>query len=73
MSLVATIKGLMQYCWLIDDANYEKWFCSNRKSHKTIKWLKDIGICYAAASPTSFAKEMVLKHVTKPVTSPQGN
>ncbi len=51
----------------------EKRFGSNGKPAKTIEWLTDNGSCYTAAETRSFAKELGLKPVTPPVTSPQLN
>ena len=43
------------------------------KAPKTIEWLTDNGSCYTATETRSFAKELGLKPVTTPVTSPQRN
>ena len=51
----------------------EKRFGSHGKPPKTIEWLTDNGSCYTAAETRSFAKELGLKPVTTPVTSPQSN
>jgi putative transposase len=51
----------------------EKRFGSNGKPPKTIEWLTDNGSCYTAEETRSFAKELGLKPVTTPVTSPQSN
>jgi putative transposase len=51
----------------------EKRFGSNGKPTKTIEWLTDNGSCYTAAETRSFAKQLGLKPVTTPVTSPQSN
>lgn len=49
----------------------EQRFGSNGKPSKTIEWLTDSG--YAAAETRSFAKQLGLKPVATPVTSPQSN
>ena len=51
----------------------EKRFGLIGKPPKTIVWLTDKGICYISAETRSFAKELSLKPVTTPVTSPQSN
>jgi putative transposase len=51
----------------------EKRFGSNGKPTHTIQWLTDNGSCYTAAETRSFAKQLGLKPVTTPVTSPQSN
>jgi putative transposase len=51
----------------------EKRFGSNRKPPKTIEWLTDNDSCYTAIETRGFAKELGLKPVTTPVTSPQSN
>ena len=74
MSWVATTKGID--AGLVGDMMMqavEKRFGSNGKPPKTIEWLTDNGSCYTAAETRSFAKELGLKPVTTPVTSPQSN
>jgi putative transposase len=51
----------------------ENRFGSNGKPPKTIEWLTDNCSCYTASETRSFAKELGLKPVTTPVTSPQSN
>jgi putative transposase len=71
---VATTKGID--AGLIGDLMMqavEKRFGSNDKPSKTIEWLTDNGICYTADETRSFAKELGVKPVTTPVTSPQSN
>ena len=51
----------------------EKRFGSHGKPPKMYYWLTDKGSCYTAAEMRSFAKELGLKPVTTPVTSPQSN
>ena len=51
----------------------EKRFGSTGKPSKTIVWLTDNGSCYTAVENRNFAKELGLKPVTTPVTSPQSN
>ena len=51
----------------------EKRFGSNGKPTRTIEWLTDNGSCYTAAETRSFAKQLGLKPVTTPLTSPQSN
>jgi putative transposase len=74
MSWVATTKGID--AGLVGDLMMqavEKRFGSNGKPPKTIEWLTDNGSCYTAAETRSFAKQIGLKPVTTPVTSPQSN
>jgi putative transposase len=74
MSWVATTKGID--AGLVGDLMMqavEKRFGSNGKPSKTIEWLIDNGSCYTAAETRSFAKELGLKPVITPVTSPQSN
>ena len=74
MSCVATTKGID--AGLVGDfmmQAVEKRFGSNGKPSKTIEWLTDNGSCYTAAETRSFAKELGLKPVTTPLTSPQSN
>ena len=74
MSWVATTKGID--AGLVGDLMMqavEKRFGSNGKPAKTIEWLTDNGSCYTASETRSFAKELGLKPVTTPVTSPQSN
>ena len=74
MSWVATTKGID--AGLVGDLMMhavEKGFGSHGKPHKTIEWLTDNGSCYTAAETRSFAKQLGLKPVTIPVTSPQSN
>ena len=74
MSWVATTKGID--AGLVGDLMMqavEKRFGSNGKPPKTIEWLTDNGSCYTATETRSFAKELGLKPVTTPVTSPQSN
>ena len=49
------------------------WADLRKSPPKTIEWLTDNGSCYTAAETRSFAKELGLKPVTTPVTSPQSN
>jgi putative transposase len=74
MSWVATTKGID--AGLIGDLMMqvvEKRFGSNGKPPQTIEWLTDNDSCYTTAETRSFAKELSLKSVTMPVTSPQSN
>jgi len=74
LSWVATTKGID--AGLVGDLMMhavEKRFGSNGKPSKTIEWLTDNGSCYTAAETRSFSKELGLKPVTTPVTSPQSN
>ncbi len=74
MSWVATTKGID--AGLIGDLmmqTVEKRFGSNGKSTKTIEWLTDNGSCYTSAETRSFAKQLGLKPVTTPMTSPKSN
>ncbi len=74
MSWVATTKGID--AGLVGDLMIqavEKRFGSNGKPPHTIEWLTDNGSCYTAEETRSFANQLGLKHVTKPVTSPQSN
>ena len=71
MSWVATTKGIDAA--LVGDLMMqavEKRFGSNSKPPKTIEWLTDNGSCYTAAETRSFARQLGLKPVTTPVTSP---
>ena len=72
MSWVDTTKGID--AGLVGDLMMqvvEKRFGSNGKQPQTIEWLTENGSCYTAAETRSFAKELGLKLVTTPVTSPQ--
>jgi putative transposase len=74
MSWVATTKGIDAA--LVGDLMMqavEKRFGSNGKPPQTIEWLTDNGSCYTAAETRSFARQLGLKPVTTPVTSPQSN
>ena len=74
MSWVATTKGIDAA--LVGDLMMqavEKRFGSNGKPPKTIEWLTDNGSCYTAAETRSFARQLGLKPITTPVTSPQSN
>ena len=74
MSWVATTKGI--YSGLVGDLIMqaaEKRFGSNGNLSKPIEWLIDSGSCYSVTETISFAKEMGLKLVRTPVTSPQIN
>ena len=74
MSWVATTKGIDAA--LVGDLimqAVESRFGPNTKPHKPIEWLTDNGSCYTAAETRSFAKQLGLKPVTTPVTSPQSN
>jgi putative transposase len=51
----------------------ERRFGTSETPTKPIEWLTDNGSCYTAAETKSFAKLLVLKPVTIPVTSPQSN
>ena len=51
----------------------ENRFGLDGKPPKPIEWLTDNGSCYTAAETRSFAKQLGLKPVTTPVTSPQSN
>jgi putative transposase len=51
----------------------ENRFGPNCKPPKPIEWLTDNGSCYTAAETRRFAKQLGLKPVTTPVTSPQSN
>ena len=74
MSWVATTKGIDAA--LVGDLMMqavESRFGPNGKPPKPIEWLTDNGSCYTAAQTRSFAKQLGLKPVTTPVTSPQSN
>ena len=74
MSWVATTKGIDAA--LVGDLMMqavEKRFGSNGKPPQTIEWLTDNGSCYTATETRSFARQLGLKPVTTPVTSPQSN
>ncbi len=74
MSWVATTKGIDAV--LVGDLMMqavENRFGPNGKPPKPIEWLTDNGSCYTAAETRSFAKQLGLKPVTTPVTSPQSN
>jgi putative transposase len=74
MSWVATTKGIDAA--LVGDLMMqavENRFGPNCKPPKPIEWLTDNGSCYTAAETRSFAKQLGLKPVTTPVTSPQSN
>ena len=74
MSWVATTKGID--AGLVGDLMMqavEKRFGPNGKPLKPIEWLTDNGSCYTAAETRQFAKQLGLKPVTTPVTSPQSN
>ena len=74
MSWVATTKGIN--AGLVRNLMMkavDKRFGSHGKLSKTIEWLTDSGSCYTAAETRSFAKELGLKPVTMPVTSPKSN
>ena len=51
----------------------ENRFGPNGKPTNPIEWLTDNGSCYTAAETRRFAKQLELKPVTTPVTSPQSN
>ena len=51
----------------------ENRFGPDGKPPKHIEWLTDNDSCYTAAETRSFAKQLGLKPVTTPVTSPQSN
>jgi putative transposase len=51
----------------------EKRFGANGKPPQAIEWLTDNASCYTAAETRSFARQLGLKPVTTPVTSPQSN
>ncbi len=73
-SWVATTKGID--AGMVGDLMMqavEKRFGSNGKPPHTIEWLTDNGSCYTAAETRSFAKQLGLKPVTTPVTSPPSN
>ena len=74
MSWVATTKGVDAA--LVGDLMMqavESRFGPNGKPPRPIEWLTDNGSCYTAAQTRSFAKQLGLKPVTTPVTSPQSN
>ncbi len=74
MSWVATTKGIDAA--LVGDLMMqavEKRFGPDGKPPKPIEWLTDNGSCYTAAETRSFAKQLGLKPMTTPVTSPQSN
>ena len=74
MSWVATTKGIDAA--LVGDLMtqaVENRFGPNGKPPKPIEWLTVNGICYTAAKTRNFAKQLGLKPVTTPVTSPQSN
>ena len=74
MSWVATTKGIDAA--LVGDLmmqSVEKRFGSNGKPPQTIEWLTDNGSYYTATETRSFARQLGLKPVTTPVTSPKGN
>ena len=70
---MATTKGIDSA--LVGDLmmQVENRFGPNGKPSKPIEWLTDNGSCYTAAETRSFAKQLGLKPVTTPVTSPQSN
>jgi putative transposase len=51
----------------------ENRFGPDGKPPKPIKRLTDNGSCYTAAETRSFSKQLGLKPVTTPLTSPQSN
>lgn len=74
MSWVATTKGID--AGLVGDLMMqavENRFGANGQPPKTIEWLTDNGSCYTAAETKRFAKQLGLKPVTTPITSPQSN
>ncbi len=74
MSWVATTKGIDAA--LVGDLMMqavENRFGSDGKPLKPIELLIDNDSCYMAAETRSFAKQLGLKPVTTPVTSPQSN
>ena len=74
MSWVATTKGID--AGLVGDLMMqavENRFGANGQPPKPIEWLTDNGSCYTAAETRSFAKQLGLKPVTTPITSPQSN
>jgi putative transposase len=74
MSWVATTKGIDAA--LVGDLMMqavEKRFDANGKPPRTIGWLTDNGSCYTSDETRSFARQLGLKMVTTPVTSPQRN
>jgi putative transposase len=74
MSWVATTKGID--AGLVGDLMMqavENRFGANAQPPKTIEWLTDNGSCYTAAETKRFAKQLGLKPVTTPITSPQSN
>ncbi len=72
MSWVATTKDINAglVCDLMMKA-VDKGFGSMAKLPKPIQWLTNIGSCFTASETRSFAKELELKPVTTPVTSPR--
>lgn len=74
MSWVATTKGIDAA--LVGDLMMqavENRFGAKGKPTQPIEWLTDNGSCYTAAQTRSFARQLGLKPVTTPVTSPQSN
>jgi putative transposase len=74
MSWVATTKGID--AGLVGDLMMqavENRFGANAQPPKTIEWLTDNGSCYTATETKRFAKQLGLKPVTTPITSPQSN
>ena len=51
----------------------ENRFAPTGKPPKPIEWLTGSGSCYTAAENGNFSKQLRLKSVTTPVTSPQSN
>ena len=74
ISWVATTKGID--AGLVGDLMMqavERRFGTSEAPTKPIEWLTDNGSCYTAVETKSFAKQLGLKPITTPVTSPQSN
>lgn len=74
MSWVATTKGIdagMVGDLMMQAVEYR--FGPNQVAPAEIEWLSDNGSCYTAVEARSFARELGLKPVTTPVSSPQSN
>ncbi len=72
MSWVATTKGI-DAALVGDLMMQESRFGPEGKPPKPAEWLTYNGSCYTAAETRRFAKQLGLKPVTTPVTSPLSN
>lgn len=74
MSWVATTKGIdagMVGDLMMQAVEYR--FGPNQVAPAEIEWLSDNGSCYTAVETRTFARQLGLKPVTTPVSSPQSN